>query len=309
LGRNTYLYDRKLLDMNTRCFLIAVLVLSFVFPVNDACSQESTDSLKLWVIDTEDGNSFMGSIVSEDSSLIVLLTETYGKVHIPLSQIKDIKELISTDLVEGEYWFDNPHDTRYFFMTNGYGLKKGEGYFQNTWILFNQISYGATDFLTLGAGVVPLFLFAGSPTPVWITPKIAIPIVKDKINLSTGVIMGYMLGEEFGFGIGYAAFSVGNRDSNLTLGGGWAYADGEWAESPTLNLSGMTRVGRKTYLLTENYFIGTGGSSFGIISAGGRSVQKRLAIDYGLVFPIGADIGTFLAIPWLGIALPFGKTQ
>lgn len=294
--------------MKTRSFLIAVLFLSFVFPAKDAISQESTDSLKLWVIDTEDGNSFMGSIVSEDSSQIALLTETYGKVHIPLSQIKEKKELISTDLVEGEYWFDNPHDTRYFFMTSGYGLKKGEGYFQNTWILFNQISYGVTDFLTLGAGMVPLFLFAGSPTPVWITPKVAIPIVKDKINLSTGAIMGYMLGEEIGFGIGYGAFTIGNRDSNLTLGGGWAFAGGEWADSPTLTLSGMTRVGRKTYLLTENYLIGTGGSSFGIISAGGRSVQKRLAIDYGLVFPIGADIGSFIAIPWLGIAVPFGNT-
>jgi len=161
-------------------------------------------------------------------------------------------------------------------MANGYGLKQGEGYYQNTWIMLNQVSYGATDYLTLGAGVVPLFLFAGSPTPFWITPKVAIPIVKDKVNLSAGMILGYVLGEDFGFGIGYGAFTVGNRDSNLTLGAGWAYVDSQWAESPTLTLSGMTRVSRKTYLLTENYYIGTGYGSIGIISAGGRSVQKRL---------------------------------
>ncbi|MEZ5070324.1 MAG: hypothetical protein R2751_04985 [Bacteroidales bacterium] len=40
--------------------------------------------------------------------------------------------LQSNDLVEGEYWFSNPHATRYFFGTNGYGLEKGEGYYQNT---------------------------------------------------------------------------------------------------------------------------------------------------------------------------------
>ena len=175
--------------------------------------------------------------------------------------------------------------------------------------MFNQVSYGATNYLTLGAGVVPLFLFAGSPTPFWITPKLAIPIVKDKINLSAGMILGYLLGEDFGFGIGYGAVTVGGRDRNLTLGAGWAYADSRWAESPTLTLSGMTRVGKKTYLLTENYYIGTGNSSLGLISLGGRSVQKRLAVDYGLVFPVGADIGTFIAIPWLGIAVPFGNTQ
>ena len=295
--------------MKTQSLLLFLLVMIMALPEKKSYSQDKADSLKLWVIDTRDGNSFLGSIESEDSSKIILLTEIYGMVEIPISQIKNKKELISTDLVEGEYWFENPLHTRYFFMTNGYGLEKGEGYYQNTWILFNQFNYGITNFLSLGAGLVPLFLFAGSPTPVFITPKLTVPIVKDKVNLGAGMILGYMLGEDFGFGIGYGAFSIGNRDNNLTLGAGWAYADAQWAESPTLTLSGMTRVSRKTYLLTENYYIGTGDSSFGIISAGGRSVQKKLAIDYGLVFPVGADIGSFIAIPWLGIAVPFGKTQ
>ena len=295
--------------MKTRHFLLPFLVLIFLLQARESYSQESNDSLRLWVIDTEDGNSFLGSIAAEDSSFIVLLTDTYGEVHIPKNQIKKKKELIQKELVEGEYWFENPHDTRYFFMTNGYGLEKGEGYYQNTWILFNQFSYGATRHFSLGAGVVPLFLFAGTATPAWITPKVAIPLAKDKINLSAGMILGYLLGEDFGFGIGYGALTVGNRDANLTLGAGWAYADSQWAEHPTLTLSGMTRVGKQTYLLTENYLIGAGGSSFGLISAGGRSVQKKLAIDYGLVFPIGADIGSFIAIPWLGIAVPFGNTQ
>jgi hypothetical protein len=286
-----------------------ILACLFIWPANKAWSQDQPDSLLIWVIDTKDGNSFMGSIAEEDSIGIVLLTETYGKVHIPLSQVKDRSRLIPTELVEGEYWFGNPHDTRYFFMTSGYGLQKGEGYYQNTWIMFNQVSYGITRHFTLGAGVVPLFLFAGAPTPFWITPKVSVPLVKEKINLSSGMILGYMLGEQFGFGLGYGALTVGNRDSNLTLGAGWAYADSDWADAPTLTLSGMTRVGKKTYLLTENYLISTEGYSIGIISAGGRSVQKRLAIDYGLVFPIGADIGSFVAIPWLGIAIPFGNIQ
>jgi hypothetical protein len=296
--------------MRIRNFYIFLLVLAFVLPAGKSFSQNKNDSLRLWIIDTQDGNSFTGSIVAEDSSYISLQTEIYGRIQIPLSQIKEKKELVPKDLVEGEYWFDNPHDTRYFFMTNGYGLQKGEAYYQNTWIMFNQVNYGITNHISLGGGFVPLFLFAGSSTPAWITPKVAIPIVKDKINLSAGMILGYMLGEDFGFGIGYGAFSVGNRDSNLSLGAGWAYADSEWADSPTLSLSGMTRVGKKTYLLTENYYIGiSGDSSFGIISAGGRSVQKKLAIDYGLVIPIGADIGSFIAIPWLGIAISFGNTK
>lgn len=288
---------------------MGLLVLVFLIPGIESYSQERSDSLSLWIMDTEDGNSFMGSIAAEDSSILILLTDIYGKVTIPVKQIKRRKELIQQELVKGEYWFRNPHDTRYFFMTSSYGLNGGEGYYQNTWIMFNQLSYGITDYFTLGTGVVPLFLFAGSPTPFWITPKVAIPIVREKINLSAGMILGYLLGEDFGFGIGYGAISIGSRDSNLTLGAGWAYADAQWADFPTLTLSGMTRVGKKTYLITENYYIGTGNSSIGIISAGGRSVQKKLAIDYGLVFPVGVESGTFIAIPWLGIALPFGHTH
>ena len=294
-------------SMKTRQILITLLVLAMAWPAIESFSQDRADSLSLWVIDTQDGNSFVGSILEEDSSHLVLLTESYGKVCIPANQVKKIKEVLEKELVEGEYWFENPHDTRYFFMTNGYGLKKGEGYYQNTWILFNQVNYGITNFLSLGGGLVPLFLFAGSATPVFITPKLTVPLIKDKVNLGTGMLLGYILGEGSNFGIAYGAVSFGNRETNLTLGAGWAFSDWEWAETPTLTLSAMTRVGRKTYLLTENYYIG--GPSLGILSFGGRSVQKKLAIDYGLVFPIGADMGTFIAIPWLGIAVPFGNTH
>jgi hypothetical protein len=287
-----------------------VIILIFFLPQIDTIAQELADSSSLWVIDTEDGNTFMGRILNEDSIQVVLLTDVYGTVLIPTSRIKQKKELKQTDLIEGQHWFSNPHATRYFFGTNGYGLRKGEAYYQNTWILFNQINYGISNHISLGGGMVPLFLFAGAPTPVFITPKLTLPLIKDKLNLGAGVLYAYVLGEEFGFGITYGTITLGNRDSNLTLGGGWAFADAEWASSPTLTLNGMTRVGRKTYLVTENYYIGLSeDSSFGIISLGGRSVQKKLAVDYGLFFPVGADIGSFLAIPWLGIAVPFGNTQ
>jgi hypothetical protein len=289
--------------------IAVILVLLIVGPKTNLHSQELTDSTTLLIVETVDGNEFIGTLVDEDDSQLILLTEIYGRVHIPISQIKTRRVLKKSSLIEGEHWFDNPHATRYFFMTNGYGLRKGEAYYQNTWILFNQINYGITNNISIGGGMIPLFLFAGAPTPVFLTPKVTLPIVKDKFNVGAGAILGYVLGEGVGFGIGYGAMSLGNRDRNLTLGVGWAYADSQWADSPTLTLSGMIRVGRKGYLLTENYYIGIEGSAVGILSFGGRSVQKRLAIDYGLFIPLGTEIGTFFAIPWLGIAVPFGNIQ
>lgn len=269
-------------------------------------AQEKADTT-IWLVETLDGNSFIGTITEEDDTGLMLLTEIYGHIRIPASQIRSRKVVEQSELVKGELWFSNPHSTRSFFGPNGYGLKKGEAYYQNTWVFFNQLSYGITDYFSMGGGVMPLFLLAGSPTPVWITPKVSVPLIKDKMNLGAGALLSWVIGEDFGFGIGYGTLTLGQQDKNLTLGAGWAYADGEWSDSPTLMLSGMVRVSKKTYMITENYLIGVTGYSFGILSIGGRSVQKRLAVDYGLVFPVGEDIDTFIAFPWLGIAVPFGK--
>src|SRR4030095_11148511 len=186
-------------------------------------------------------------------------------------------------------------------------LKKGEGYFQNVWILFNQVSVGVTDNISIGAGIVPLFLFAGSPTPVWLTPKLSIPLKKDNINLGIGGMVGTVIGEdEAGFGFAYGTTTFGNRNTNLSVGLGYGYASGNWADTPLFTLSAMIRSGQRGYILTENYFIGTVDEDALIIFVGGRRLIKNSGIDYGLMFPAITG-GEFVAIPWLGLTIPFGK--
>ncbi len=297
--------------MNKTPILLTLLLALALAPVY---SQETADSLSLWMVETTDGNEFTGNILFEDSTGILLNTSIYGELFIPARYIKKREEIRSDLLVDGEYWFGNPHATRYFFGPAAHGLQKGEGYFQNTWILLNQFNYGISNYLSLGGGVVPLFLFAGAPTPVWLTPKLSVPVARDKVQLGAGMLFAHVLGEGSSFGIAYGASTFGNRENNLTLGAGWGFSaydnDWDWSDRVTLMLSGMTRVGRKTYLMTENYYLSLGaGESFGIIMLGGRSVQKRLAVDYGLVIPVGTDMGEFIAIPWLSITLPFGNIK
>ena len=154
----------------------------------------------------------------------------------------------------------------------------------------------------MGVGIVPLFLFAGAPTPVWITPKVQFPVVKDKLNMGGGILLAAIISEEGYIGLPYFVSTFGSRVRNLTIGGGYLMTEGD--NRAAFTLSGITRVSRKTFLMTENYLLPGEQESVVIISLGGRTVQKRLAISYGLVFPI-ADIGEFIAIPWLGINVPF----
>jgi len=111
----------------------------------------------------------------------VLKTNNLGVIILLRSNIRRMESLRPEQIRNGEIWYDSPHATRYLFGPNGYSLKRGEAYYQNVWILFNQVSFGVSDRLTLGIGMVPLFLF-NTATPVWVTPKYSIPIKKDKVN-------------------------------------------------------------------------------------------------------------------------------
>lgn len=282
-----------------------VFFVMFCFAVLFVNAQNTGDTI-LVKIETTDGNEFIGQVMSDDSTKTVLKTEKLGEITILKTDIKHTESVQIKQIKEGKYWFPNPQSTRYFWSPNGYGLKKGEGYYQNIWVLWNQFTYGVTNNFSIGAGVIPTFLF-GTSTPVFATVKFSIPVEKDKINIAAGAIAGTILGEsETGVGILYGLTTFGSPDANVTFGLGYGYAGGDWAQAPMINFNGMFRVSSRGYFITENYLLSGGGETILLISLGGRSIIKKAALDYGLVFPV-AEIGQFIAIPWLGFTIPFGN--
>ena len=271
-------------------------------------AQNSADTT-LVRIETMDGNEYTGEIVGQDALKIYLKTHNLGEIGILKSDIRLQQKIKVQQIKDGKVWFENPQSSRYFWAPNAYGLKKGEGYYQNIWVLWNQVSYGITNNFSIGAGVIPLFLFAGAPTPVFILPKISIPVHQDKFNISAGALIGTILGEsEASFGILYGNTTVGSRDNNVTFGLGYGFAGDNWASSPMINVSGMFRLTSRGYFITENYYVNAGGSGAAVISLGGRWIIKKAALDFGLFLPV-ADTETFVAIPWLGFTVPFGNTN
>jgi hypothetical protein len=263
----------------------------------------------LVTIETMDGNEFLGEIVSEDSNSVKLKTIKFGEITITKSDIKKRSQVVPQQIKDGKYWFPNPQSTRYFWSPNGYGLKKGEGYYQNIWVLWNQFSYGVSDNFSIGGGIIPTFLF-GAPTPVFATMKFSIPVKENKVNIAGGAILGYVIGEsEAGLGILYGLSTFGSPDANVTIGMGYAFAGGEWAQAPMININGMFRVSSRGYFITENYILSADGEGVVLLSFGGRSIIKKVALDYGLFIPVSADLDRFIAIPWLGFTVPFGNTK
>ena len=150
-------------------------------------------------------------------------------------------------------------------------------------------------------------MFAGTETPVWITPKFSIPISSDQVNLGAGALIGTVLGEEgTGFGIAYGSATFGDRNTNVTFGLGYGYAGGDFANAPTINVAAMIRTGPRGYILTENYYIGSGGENALLLSFGGRRIIRNAGIDFGGIVPVASGT-SFIVIPWLGVTFGFGE--
>jgi hypothetical protein len=300
-----------------------IVLLAMALCINLAAyGQNVQDTTRIFRIETNDGNIFTGHILNQDSTSLVLMTEKLGEIRIPLSEIRSKTELNQVLVVDNKIWLPNPQSGRYFWAPNGYGLEEGSSYYQNIWVLYNQMSFGLSNNFSLGAGIVPLFLFAGAPTPAWIVPKISIPIVRDRMNIGTGALVGTILGEDSGvFGLLYETTTFGSRDKNLSVGLAYGFASGGWMARPIINISTMIRTGPKGYFISENYIIpyktidwdyydsSTRYKSAVVISLGGRSIIRNIGLDYSLWIPINTNSETFLAIPFLGVTIPMGKVK
>ena len=276
---------------------------------------EPQDTTRTWHVEMLDGNDYYGKILRKEARFYVFRIFDLGEINLPFGKIKRMSVEALPQRVGNQYWFRNPHATRYFFGTNGYGLRQGEGYYTNTWILYNHVSYGITDRFTLGAGTIPVFLFGASIFPFWVTPKFSFPLGSDKWNGAAGVlymnVVGSDVGDFSGLGVTYGSLTYGSMDRNATFSFGYGFYDGQWAKNPTASFSAMHRVGRNGYFITENYLLPGYDSPTLLLSAGGRWVGKRIAIDYALVRPFGSSFkgAGFFVIPWLSITAPFGGSD
>lgn len=273
----------------TKTCISAIAVLLFCLCSGNGLSAQKFRDSTLVKIVTIDGNEFVGKILSQNENEFRIRTETLGEVAIPKLKTKSMEKVDKTKLVDGELWEPHIQESRHFFGPSGYGLRKGEGYYQNTGIFLNQANVGVTDNFSIGGGIIPFPIFA----PVWITPKLSFPYKTGKGSAGIGAIYinAFGWGQEFGndgeswggAGMVYGMNTWGSRDHQLTLGMGYGFADGRgWANYPTFMLSTIQRNRRRWAFISENYVIAAGNSSpVVIISAGARYLGKIVTVDFG----------------------------
>lgn len=258
-------------------------------------------------VETIGGNVFVGPLLSEDEAQVVIDAEGIGEITLERANIRRIEAIDPERIRDGVYWFENPLSTRYLFGPSARGLREGEGYYQNTWIFFNNVNYAISDHLSLGAGTVPVFLFGVDAVPVWLLPKVSLATPAEHLHVAAGAVLGGVIGADAGGGAGivYGLTTYGTRNNNVSVGVGFGYAGANWASTPAVSISGMVRISRTLYLVSENYVV-PGLPESGVGSLALRWGPENFGVDFGLVRPLDGGVD-FIGVPWLGVSIPFGR--
>jgi len=284
-------------------------------------AQLSQDTTTVWVIEMKDGNKLFGRIMKKELKTIFFRTENIGTLAITRKDIKSRR--IYEPEIDGESsiggWRRNKMYGRYLFTPTGMMQQKGEHYYENKYIFVNHMNLVLSDGFSLGLGMMPLFLFDNSNTPVWVIPKFRIPIKGKKFHLSTGIFVGTTLFNEYDDGnifIPFLAATYGDRNINFSVSVGYGSAFDERMRAPTIAYSGTVRLSNRAYAFIENIVI-TGNTyesdskKLLLFTMGLRTIWQKVSLDFGVINV--KDPGEFIfynetdygIAPYLGLLIPF----
>jgi hypothetical protein len=267
-------------------------------------SRGSTPSVT-HILKTVQGSVLLGRLLQDAPGSDSVRFETDGGVMLlARTQIASLVTVAPQDFHDGQYWFRNPNATRLFFAPTGRTLRRGEGYYSNTLLVFNGATVGVTDRVTIG-GNVSLIPSSGSQL-AYVTPKAGVYSSED-LNVSVGALLAYNgFGEtdsERQFGILYSVATMGSPDASVTGGIGWGYQGSGLARRPVVMLGGVSRVSRRTALLTENYVVSTSSETTGIFSYGIRFFNETISVDLAFINSTAGSV--FPGIPFVSFAVKF----
>ncbi|MCK4822692.1 hypothetical protein KA005_43415 [bacterium] len=251
---------------------------------------EEIDSTMTCIVKLIDESSISGIIVDIQEKEIKMRTRYMGLITIPKKRILDIVVLQLDGKQFSKYWMPNPHDSRHFFAPTARSMPKGEGYFQDIYLVVVSANYGFTDYLTIGGGLSIIPGISAKEQGYFIYPKVGFDLT-EKISIGGGFIyvnfpgyednmiedtitipvvyngqiigdttMLWVIDEESTLyrsnaGIMFAVGTYGNRENNITLGVGYAYLIDEFLKHPIIMVGGMYRLSRRSALVTENWFM------------------------------------------------------
>lgn len=305
--------------MNTvlhRSLLLLVLVCTTVVAHAQVVElhQVVPDTITAYRFELRDGSVVQGHVITVDVATFGIRTAQLGDVSVPKTSVERVVRLDDVSVHAGVYWFPNPHDTRHLIGPSAIPLRKGEGYYQNTYLLLNSFAVGVTNHVSISGGFELLSTFAsGGSTPIFfLTAKASGKVMKD---LHVGAAGAYLSLPNFGsryderqrmaVGAVTGLVTYGTNDTQVTGGIGLSHDGKFFAKRPIFTLSTLLRFSRKAAFVSENWFVPDGTGTYAVFSYGLRFMGEKIAVD--LAFINNKDIiqGIAIGIPFIDFAVKF----
>ena len=242
-------------------FFTFLLVSNFTF-------SQTVGEKYIW--EFRDGTIIHGSFVKSESGNIYITDDQGEEVYIPKVMIAQRHVANEENYKDGEYFFPNLHDTRYFFSPSAFGLKKGEGYYSNSYYSFWQFQWGITNNMSIGGGTFFVFPTSVNLKYSWeiqenLNGAIGWFYVGDILNANNGEI-GSILN------MPYAVLTKGNKEHNITLGLSYNlakpfndninYEQGFREERLVLNVGAISRLSRRFSFVFEGWLLNMNDPAF-----------------------------------------------
>lgn len=295
--------------------LMATMLLAFITGPTDVVAQEGEKYEVLVVM--KNGSQFRGQVLSETDEQVVLAVENVGEITIRRIDIKSMQSVLAEKKVEEDPTFipiDDYNANRYLISPSGYGLRKGQSYYENIYLAFNSFSFGLTDRFTVTVGAELYTLLLGSESPIiYISPRVNFPFddAQSTGAFSAGVIYFTLPNDDFdGIGLLQGAVTFGNKNNNVSIGGGFGFSsESDFNDGALMfNLSATQRLSRKLSFVTDNIALTSSDLDNGevILSAALRIHfnKKGGALNVGLFRPVTEDWGDLIAVPFFSATVP-----
>jgi len=302
--------------------LLRVVVLTgcSAFVVVAACPAQAqgADSTALVRLELVDGTVLVGTVVSEDSTEVVLRTVGGTVVAAPVGQVRR-RGPYAGAVRGGRLVRTDPNRTRLMFGPTARSLRRGQGYLAVYELVLPFVAYGPGAGVSLSGGTV--FAPGAIFDVFYVAPKVTVvETTGAALALGTFVVAttesrtdcsedGCEDVENVVWGaLPLVVGTLGSAERAVTVGAGVPVGEGGVGGALLLMLGGELQVSNSVKLLTESY-IELGQDQSALLAGGGvRFFGERIAADLGAFLAVDAIGGTdFIPfIPWLGFSYAFG---
>ena len=255
---------------------IVLLTISSIF-------SQTNEVGKKYIYEFRDGTTIIGTFEREEHGNIYIKDLEGKETYLPRVMVAQIHEVTDDNLKNGEYWFPNLHDTRYFFSPSAFGLEQGEGYFGHSYWMLWQAQFGISDNFSIGGGTTPWGL------PATLNGKFSFNI-KNDINMAMG---WFWVGDLFGWtnnemgsllNMPYMVVTKGSKENNITLGAAYNFAtpfedrrnDEIEPSKLVLNMGATFRMSRRFAFVFEGWLLNAFGEEPELMGGPGIRYYRKI---------------------------------